>query len=79
MSERRGRYITINVKREDWEIIKKIAEEHKTSIVGAVRILITYRDVVESVREAVDRIDTKLDVILRTLVRLEEKLEKERR
>jgi len=76
MSERRRRYITINVKREDWEIIKKIAEEHKTGIVGAVRILLTYKDVVERVSEVLVRHDIKLDVILRTLTKLEERLEK---
>jgi len=75
----RRRYITMNVKPQDYEKLKEIAEEHKTTLVGALRILITYRDVVENVREAMNRLDTKLDVILKTLVKLEEKLEKERR
>jgi len=76
MSERRGRYITMNVKKEDWERLKEIAEEYQTTMVGAVRLLLKNWDIRNQINESMNRIDTKLEFILKTLVRIEERLEK---
>ena len=76
MSEEGRRYITMNVKPEDMKRLKEIAKEYQTTMVGAVRLLLKNWDIRNQINESMNRIDAKLDFILKTLVRIEERLEK---
>jgi len=76
MPRRRTYLKSITLKEEDIAKLREIAEEYNVSMADAVRLLYRYKDFEKVLLQAIAKLEDRFELLLKTLHRIEEKLDK---